>query len=75
MILIQFDKGVFLYQAEVIKETEKAYYCKVREHVGICYDKVGSARRNIWIPKSVCVPDRFEGCFKVKKWFAKQIKC
>lgn len=75
MTTICFEKGAFLYEATVINQTEKAYYCSVKSFVLYVNDRVGSVRNNIWIPKSVCLPKIDDDILEVKKSFVKNIKC
>ena len=75
MTTIFFEKGAFLYEATVINQTEKAYQCSVKSFALYVNDKVGSVRKNIWLPKSVCLPKIGNDILEVKKSFVQNIKC
>ena len=75
MTTIYFEKGAFLYEATVVAETEKAFNCTVKSFALYANDKIGSVRRNIWLPKSVCLPKIGTEILEVKKSFINNIKC
>jgi hypothetical protein len=74
MKTIYFEKGTFLYECTVESETEKAYCCSVKSFILLVNDKIGTKRRNIWLPKSVCIPKIGDDIFEVKKSFVNSIK-
>jgi hypothetical protein len=73
MTTIFFEKGPFIYEATVISQTEKAYHCTVKSFVLYANDKIGSVRKNIWLPKSACLPKIGNDILEVKKSFIKHI--
>jgi hypothetical protein len=75
MTTIFFEKGFFLYEATVIGQTEKAYQCSLKSFALSTNDKIGSIRKNIWLPKSVCLPKIGNDILEVKKSFIQNIKC